>query len=394
MSYADVPSREELVRRARDLTPLIRKHVPWQEEHRVLHDETVEALTEAGLFMMRVPKRYGGYESDMATVCDVLAELSRADGAAGWTSSVWNVCVWLAGLFPDEVQDEIFSDPTVRVCGTVAPNGIAVPTEGGVTVNGRWRMNTGALHSTWDTHSAVLALEDGQFAPVLLAVPTKELLLVDDWNTAGLRGTGSLTTIAEDLFVPAERVLHMLPVLTTGAHQSERNAGSPMWDVPFLPGASAVTSAVPLGLARAARDNFFERLPDRKIAYTDYAHQADAALTHHQVATASVKIDQAEFHVRRGAERIDAKARSGEPWTLEDRAVARMDMGAATELAKESVEIFNTASGAHALYWDMPMQRIMRDVQMVSLHAIMHPNTNTELYGRVLCGLEPNTLFL
>jgi alkylation response protein AidB-like acyl-CoA dehydrogenase len=393
MPYPDVPSREELVRRAGDLTPLIRKHVPWQEEHGVLHDETVEALTEAGLFMMRVPRRYGGYESDLATVCDVLAELSRADGAVGWTSSVWNVGVWLAGLFPDEVQDEIFSDPTVRVRGTVAPNGIAVPTEGGVTVNGRWRMNAGALHSTWDTHSAGLALEDGQFAPILLAVPTKELLLVDDGNTAGLRGTGSLTTIAEDLFVPAERVLHMLPVLTTGQHHSERDAGSTMWDVAFLPSASAVT-AVPPGLARAARENFLERLPDRKISYTNHEHRADAALTRHQVATASVKIDQAEFHVRRGAERIDSKARSGEPWTLEDRALARMDMGAATELAKEAVEIFNTASGADALHWDMPMRRIMRDVEMVSLHAIMHPNTNTELYGRVLCGLEPNTLFL
>jgi alkylation response protein AidB-like acyl-CoA dehydrogenase len=327
-------------------------------------------------------------------VTDVLAELGRADGAAGWTSLVWNICSWLVGLFPDEVQDEVFSDPTVRVCGTVGPNGIAVPTEGGVIVNGRWRMNTGAQHSSWDTHAAVLALEDGQFAPVLLAVATKELTLVDDWNTAGLRGTGSLTTIAEDVFVPAERVLHMLPVLTTGAHQSERNAGSAMWNVPFLPGASAATSAVPLGMARAARENFFERLPERKISYTGYEHQADAALTHHQVATASVKIDQAEFHVRRAAERVDSKAGSGEPWTLEDRAVTRMDMGVATQLAKEAVEIFHTASGAHALYWDMPMQRIMRDVQTVSLHALLHPNTNTELYGRVLCGLEPNTVFL
>jgi len=25
-------------------------------------------------------------------------------------------------------------------------------------------------------------------------------------------------------------------------------------------------------------------------------------------------------------------------------------------------------------------------------HAIMHPQTAVELYGRVLCGLEPNTL--
>jgi 3-hydroxy-9,10-secoandrosta-1,3,5(10)-triene-9,17-dione monooxygenase len=42
----------------------------------------------------------------------------------------------------------------------------------------------------------------------------------------------------------------------------------------------------------------------------------------------------------------------------------------------------------------VPMQRIARDVQTINLHGIMHPNTNLETYGRVLCGLEPNTFFL
>ena len=83
MSNTDVPSRAELVRRATDLAPLIQKHVPWQEQNGVLHDETVAALTDAGLFRLRVPRRYGGYESDMATVCAVHAELSRIDGATG-----------------------------------------------------------------------------------------------------------------------------------------------------------------------------------------------------------------------------------------------------------------------------------------------------------------------
>ena len=147
-------------------------------------------------------------------------------------------------------------------------------------------------------------------------------------------------------------------------------------------------------MAQAAREIFFERLPNRKISYTNYEHQADAPLTHLQVAQATMKIDQAGFHVRRGAERVDAKGLSGEPWTVEERAAARMDMGATCLLAKEAVDILTAASGASSVYSDMPMQRIERDVQTLNLHAIMQPNTNFELYGRVLCGLEPNTVFL
>ena len=50
-----------------------------------------------------------------------------------------------AGLFPDEVQDEVFATPDVRVCGTLSPSGTAMPASGGFTVNGRWNFISGAL---------------------------------------------------------------------------------------------------------------------------------------------------------------------------------------------------------------------------------------------------------
>ena len=69
-------------------------------------------------------------------------------------------------------------------------------------------------------------------------------------------------------------------------------------------------------------------------------------------------------------------------------------MGAVCRLAKEAVDIFDTASGGSSIYSDVPIQRIDRDIQAVNLHALMHPDTNAELYGRILCGLEPNTLYI
>jgi hypothetical protein len=52
------------------------------------------------------------------------------------------------------------------------------------------------------------------------------------------------------------------------------------------------------------------------------------------------------------------------------------------------------ASGACGIYSSMPIQRIQRDIQAISLHALNMPIKNLELYGRVLCGLEPNTFFI
>ncbi|MEU5090353.1 acyl-CoA dehydrogenase family protein [Streptomyces sp. NPDC021356] len=393
MLTADIPTRAHLVQRAGDLAPLLKKNAAQAEEDRRLQDETIEAIAGAGLFKLRVPKRYGGYEADTRTLVEVAAELGRADGAAAWTTSVYWIPTFMACLFPDSVQDEVFATPDVRICGTLSPSALASPAEGGIVVNGKWGFVSGAHHAHWQEIIAVQPTPDGQHLPVMALVPMSDLQIIDDWDTSGLRGTGSVSTVAQDVFVPQERVIP-LPAILRGRYASELNAASPVYRVPLLPVASASSVGTVLGLARAARDVFFERLPDRTLTYTAYESQAQAPLTHHQVAEATLKIDQAEFHACRLADLVDAKGLAGEEFTLEERARARADMGAVVRLAKEAVGILAAASGGSSIYRDVPMQRISRDIQAVSLHALMNPDTNNELYGRVLCGLEPNTLYI
>ncbi|MFI5621379.1 acyl-CoA dehydrogenase family protein [Streptomyces sp. NPDC051567] len=393
MLTTDVPTREQLVHRAAELRPLLRKHAAWAEENRRIHDESIEALADAGIFRMRLPARHGGFESDARTMVEVASELGRADGSTAWTASVYWIPGWMAGLFPDPVQDEVFATPGVRICGTLSPGGMAAPVDGGVVVNGQWKFISGALHAHWQVVVAIQPTPGGAM-PVMALVPMADLTVVDDWHTAGLKGTGSVTTVAQNVFVPAERVLP-LPVVVQGqGGASQAAAGSPLHRPPLLPVASASSVGAVLGLARAAGEAFFERLPDRKITYTDYASQREAPLTHLQVAEATLKTDQAEFHALRLADLVDSKAAGEAPWTLQERVRARADLGAVCRLAKEAVDIFQTASGGSSIYLDVPIQRISRDVQAVNLHALMHPDTNTELYGRVLCGLEPNTLYI
>ena len=393
METIQAPSKSELVRRASELVPLLRENAVWMDENRRMDEDVIDALTSAGILKMRVPVRYGGYESDMGTVVDVLAELGRGDGATSWTVAVWAISTWMLGLFPDEVQDEVFTTPDVRISGILSPGGMAVPTEGGYILNGKWSFNTGAQQSTWNTNAAVTPTEDGGFAPVMTLIPISDLQIIDDWHTSGLRGSGSITTIAQDLFVPSERVLQMGPVLQ-GQHLSKLNANAPIFKAPFMPTACATVSAPALGLALGAKDAFLERLPGRKITYTSYENQAEAPVTHLEIAEAITKVDEVGFHARRAADMIDGKGQAGEQWTLEERARIRLDLGAACQRAKEAVDILSNASGGSSIYRDIPIQRIQRDVQTLNLHAILHPSTNLELYGRIVCGLDSNTPYI
>lgn len=389
----EAPTRDELVRRAAGIADTVRANAAWSEEHRRLHDETIAAAAGAGLFRLRTPKRYGGFEVDTRTLFDVATQLGRADGSASWVMSVYWIPTWMACLLPDPAQDELFTNPDVRICGTLSPSAMAEPADGGIVVNGKWSFVSGALHSQWQEIIAVLVHPEHGPVPVMGVVPIEDLQIVDDWRTAGLRGTGSVTTIADNVFVPGHRFA-LLPSVLQGQHAGTANAASPIYRAPLLPVASASSAGTALGLAKGALDTFLERLPERKITYTAYERQAEAPLTHHQVATATMKIDQAEFHGHRLTALVDGKTVGGTPWTLLERAQARADLGAVCRLSKEAVDILQTASGGSSIYDDVAIQRFYRDVQAVNLHALMHPDTNDELYGRVLCGLEPNTLYI
>lgn len=394
MASSSTPPRTEFVRRASNLVPLLRKNAQRTEEHRRLLDEVVEAMADAEFFKMRVPKRYGGYECDTGTQAAVTAELARGDGAAGWTMSVWTIPGWMVGLFPDEVQDEVYATENVRVCGTLSPTAVGTPVKGGLVVNGKWGFISGAPHSHWQEIIAMAPTPDGQGQwPVMALVPISELELVDDWYAAGLRGSGSITTVAKDLFVPAQRVLPLVEVLQEH-YASRLNAELPMYRAPLLGVAAASSAGTLVGLAKAAQDVFMERLGDRKITYTGYTSQREAPVTHLQVGQAAMKLDQLQFHSDRVTALADERSATGEPWKLEERARSRADVAAACQLAKEIVEIYAGASGGSSIYESVPMQRILRDVNAVNLHALMLPSTNYELYGRILCGLDANSTYI
>ena len=393
MEAVKVPSRAELVQRVTDIVPVLRANAQWGDQHRRLADESVDAMIDAGVLRMLVPAHYGGYESDMQTILDVGIQLGRGDGSPAFCATAWWAQCWAVAHFPDSVQDEVFASPDVRICGTLVPNGKGEITKDGVVVSGEWGFNSGAWHSEWKVLSTLVINPAGEIEPIAAVVPMSDLEIVDDWDVAGLRGTGSITLVARDVFIPRER-FQWLSEVARQEYGSERNADSPCYRGPIVGVLSNINTGKQVGLAQAAREAFFERIHHRPIHHTNYATQAEWPITHLQVAEADLKIDEAEYHARTLAALVDHKNYSNEPYTTRERAYCRVAVGRVSQLCHEAVNIYNMASGAGGIYSSMPIQRIQRDIQAISLHALNMPIKNLELYGRVLCGLEPNTFFI
>lgn len=395
MAVTEVSRPAEMVQDVGKLVPLLKSHAAWSEQNRRLHDEALEALSDAGVFRLRVPTRYGGLESSARTVIDVLGEVAKGDGSAAWVAGVNAITTWMACLLPDEVQDEIFASPGTRLCGTLSPTGMCAPVDGGMVLTGKWGFISGALHSQWQVIVAVAPAPgpDVSFWPIMTVVPMSDLQIIDDWHTSGLRASGSVTTVAQQVFIPQQRILP-LPLVLAEQYATQANAASPIYRAPLLPTAAALSIGTVVGLATAAKEEFFERLPGRKITYTSYENQHEAPVTHLRVSEAAMLIDEAAFHAHRLGSMLDAKGEDRSPWTIGDRGLARADMGRACELAKEAADILSLASGGSSIYTDVPIQQIVRDLHAINMHALMNPATNAELHGRILCGMEPNTLYI
>ena len=85
------------------------------EAQRTMPADLVAAARRAGLFRVAVPRSLGGLELDPLTVVEVVAEISRADGSAGWTVLIGNALAFFAWLDPavtkEMLGDELTSCP-------------------------------------------------------------------------------------------------------------------------------------------------------------------------------------------------------------------------------------------------------------------------------------------
>jgi 3-hydroxy-9,10-secoandrosta-1,3,5(10)-triene-9,17-dione monooxygenase len=387
MSSVATSPHEGLLARAAALVPILRERAGAAEAARRVPPESFDALADAGIFKMTAPIRYGGAEADFQTQCDVLAEIARGCPSTSWVATIFSAMAWLAGVFPDETQEEVFASSDPRISGVFTPTGTAVRRDGGFEVSGRWAFNTGCHGAHWTVVTAVVPAGDAG-VPTCMLVPSRELTILDDWYASGMAATGSSTVVADRVFVPSHRAI-ALPDLKDANFPVRHNSGNPYFNYPMAPVLVVNAGGTPIGIARGALEAFFDRLPGRGITFTTYTDKSAAPVTHLQTGEASLIIESADAHVRRAAALLDA--RSPGTLTVAERVRSRAHIAYATGLARRAVDTLFYASGASSIQTSVPMQRFQRDIQALANHAIMHAQTATELYGRVLCGLEPNT---
>lgn len=385
----------DVISRATELVPLLRGNARTVDRECRIVEENLDALTELGLYRMWRPAHHGGDELDLPTVATVLETLARGCASTAWVAATGVVSTWLAGHLPDSAQAEIFANEEVRICGSFAATAELTPTGGdGYRLSGQWAYNTGCLHAQWNMVVAMMPGTDGPPSLKLCAVPMSDLTIADDWHTYGLRGTGSCTTSAHDIAVPADRVIDLADFMQGKWVEGRSNLQGLPYRIPTWPVFMITSAAVPVGIAGGALELFQERVDGRPVTYTDYSDQRLTTTAHMEMAEASVRVDAARLLVADLAQQAWGHAGRDENPDPVTRQRVRANCGHAVRSAREAVEIVTRASGSSSIRYDCPTQQVFRDMQAMSMHAALTSTSLLESYGRMLLGLGPVSIFM
>jgi len=197
---------------ARALAPRIAAAAARIESGRELPPDIVDALHEARLFRMLVPRSLGGEEVSPIVFMQTVEELAKADASTAWCVAQTSVCSTIARSLKPETGAKIFkNDPRgVLAWGPSTSKAKAIAEPGGFRVTGEWPFASGSRHATWLAAHSVVYEPDGQLRrdangdPIqkTFVVPRRSATIEDVWHVIGLKGTGSDTYALTDVFVP------------------------------------------------------------------------------------------------------------------------------------------------------------------------------------------------
>lgn len=388
-SQVEAPAYDEVVQRARSLIPdLAATALETEAAGRIL-DCNVRKLQDAGLFKIVQPRRAGGFELPPSIFFDVGAELARGCASTSWVVGNLASHQILLAHWPEEAQDEVWGEngsSTLVGSSYVFPAGTAKPVDGGYLLRGQWPFSSGIDPCEWVQLGAMVAGPNG--APTerrYFQLPRSDYQILNTWDTAGLRGTGSKDVRAHDVFVPEYRTVSY-DDLVQQRSPGLRLHSQALFRFPFPAAGGYVLVGSLYGAASAALDYFVERTRNASAKSSGHGIAGHATLQQ-RVGRAAALLDTVEITARRRLEDIHAMLEIDGQVPAAYAARTRRDASYLASLCVETVDTLFTAGGGSALQREDPLQRIWRDVHAGAANFTLQWDVAGPAYGRVLLGL-------
>jgi alkylation response protein AidB-like acyl-CoA dehydrogenase len=246
-----------------------------------------------------------------------------------------------------------------------------VAADGGYRVTGTTPFVSGAHQAKWylglaniyDGDAPRLGPE-GHPVTLITACPAREAVLVDNWRTLGMRGTGSHDISMTDVFVPSHRTAVLASYEQPGSAYQGPLYKFTVWV------AISVLAPVPLGIARAAIDELLALATKKTPSYLAKS-LAERSSVQAVVGEAEARLGAARAYLYEALTGVWEKALQGHLIDMPGKMKLQL---AATHAVVESarvVDLVHSAAGTTAIREEHSLQRHFRDVHTITQHAFV-----------------------
>ena len=360
-------SRQALLSGAQKAATVAAKHAAWAETHGKLHGDVIAALVQAGIGRLFLPESLGGYQIDPVTCAEFCETLADGDSSAAWFVMVYNSARLMAANWPQSMVEALWGenpDAMVAASGHTPFTGVRDGED--FLISGRNSFVSGCHHADY-VMSPMLV--DGERHVVV--VPAGECVIVDNWDTLGMRGTGSNDVIVDNVKVPGYLVVRQAnpqpnPLYTGTLYR--------------CPSRVVFATYVPTALSLAKRAlSELDNLARNKVPYA-----TDVKLGKRSVAQIHYGKGLAQYRSVRGyflatLAEVWQRATAGEEFSATDRADLYLAGTHAVQTCAEVVRHVADAAGSSVFDKSQPLERIVRDMETLRHHGF----ANESRYGSV-----------
>lgn len=378
-------SQAARLRSISNLVPTLQAEADEGEKICRLTDKAVHAIRDADLFHMLLPKDIGGQQVNYLDALEAVEQVSWADGSSGWYVMVTNViCASIGAFLPSRGAIQIYgTNPRAMAAGQGVPRGQARPVEGGYMVKGPWGYGSTIYHADY-AHCGCVVMVDGKpklddlgapFA-LLTHLPIAEIELTGNWDTLGLRASGSFDykTKTPEVFVPE----HMTYAFV-GAPQQR---GGNQYSVGIIGFTTFGHTGWALGVIRRSLDEIAKLAPAKA---GPFGPLGDGAFFKQSYAEAELKFRSARAFVYQAWADLCETLDRGKPATVEQIALIRMAMRHLHNVGSDVTTFAYKAGGGVSLRPSL-LQRAYRDLHAGTQHVFLSDQIYQEC-ARVLLGM-------
>lgn len=389
------PTPAALIERARAMIPTLKARARQTTLGGNVPAETVAEMQDAGFFRILQPKRWGGYEMHPNVFFEVQKALAEGCMSTGWIYGVLGCHPYELALFHDEAQREVWGDKDdMLVSSTYQPVGKVEKVEGGFYLSGRWGFSSGSTHCGWVLLGALNFDTDGGPPDMrTFLLPRGDYQVIEGtWDVFGLQGTGSFDILVERVFVPEHRTHRASDGFAcTNPGQAENDG--PLYRLPWAQIFVRSVSTAAFGGARAAVNAAMEIMQGRISTNTGKASKADPLL-HDAIAKAHAQILEMELTHQTTFDRLMAKSESGEPITLEERALYAYQSSTVVRRLAELVDGMVQLLGGRAIYMSSAIIQPWLDLNAARAHVANDPGNRVTDVVMTQLGEPPAFTFM